>query len=50
METKLHTVVELHLTLLKSKMAKMFDKMWIFSNPGDAGSALGCILAKSKKD
>jgi carbamoyltransferase len=32
-----------------SKIAKMFDKMWIFPNPGDAGSALGCILAKSKK-
>ena len=23
--------------------------MWIFPNPGDAGSALGCILAKTKK-
>ena len=32
-----------------SKIAPLFDKMWIFPNPGDAGSALGCILAKSKK-
>ena len=32
-----------------SKIAPLFDKMWIFPNPGDAGSALGCILAKTKK-
>ena len=32
-----------------SKIARLFDKMWIFPNPGDAGSALGCILAKTKK-
>ena len=27
----------------------MFDKFWIFPNPGDSGSALGCILCKTKK-
>lgn len=32
-----------------SKIHKLFDKMWIFPAPGDAGSALGCILAKTKK-
>ena len=32
-----------------SKIAPLFDKMWIFPNPGDAGSALGCLLAKTKK-
>ena len=32
-----------------SKLAPMFDKFWIFPNPGDSGSALGCILAKTKK-
>ena len=32
-----------------SKIAKLFDQMWIFPNPGDSGSALGCILAKTKK-
>ena len=32
-----------------SKIRPMFDDMWIFPNPGDAGSALGCILAHTKK-
>ena len=27
----------------------MFDDMWIFPSPGDAGSALGCILAHRKE-
>ena len=32
-----------------SKIRPLFDDMWIFPNPGDAGSALGCILAHTKK-
>jgi len=32
-----------------SKIHKLFDKMWIFPNPGDAGSALGCILAHTQE-
>ena len=32
-----------------SKIRKKFKKMWIFPNPGDAGSALGCILAHTKQ-
>jgi carbamoyltransferase len=32
-----------------SKIRPMFDNMWIFPNPGDAGSALGCVLAHTKQ-
>lgn len=32
-----------------SKIRDKFDNMWIFPNPGDAGSALGCILAHTKE-
>ena len=32
-----------------SKIRPMFDDMWIFPSPGDAGSALGCILAHRKE-
>jgi carbamoyltransferase len=32
-----------------SKIRKKFKNMWIFPNPGDAGSALGCILAHTKR-
>lgn len=32
-----------------SKIRPMFKDMWIFPNPGDAGSALGCILAHTKQ-
>jgi len=32
-----------------SKIRGMFDNMWIFPNPGDAGSALGCVLAHTKQ-
>ncbi len=32
-----------------SKIHKLFDDMWIFPNPGDAGSALGCVLAHTKE-
>ena len=32
-----------------SKIRPMFDNMWIFPSPGDAGSALGCILAHTKQ-
>ena len=32
-----------------SKIRPMFDNMWIFPNPGDAGSALGCVLAHTKE-
>jgi|TARA_A100000172_G_scaffold32963_1_gene19782 carbamoyltransferase len=32
-----------------SKIAPKFDNMWIFPNPGDAGSALGCVLAHNKE-
>ena len=32
-----------------SKIRPKFDNMWIFPNPGDAGSALGCILHKTKQ-
>lgn len=32
-----------------SKVAAMLDKLWIFPNPGDAGSALGCILAHTQQ-
>jgi len=28
---------------------KYFDKVWIMPNPGDAGSAIGCVLAKKRK-
>jgi len=28
-----------------SKIHNMFDKVWIMPNPGDAGSAIGCVLA-----
>jgi carbamoyltransferase len=27
----------------------LFDDIWIMPNPGDAGSSLGCILAKTKQ-
>ena len=32
-----------------SKIAHMFDKVWIFPNPGDAGASLGCALAHNKR-
>jgi carbamoyltransferase len=32
-----------------SKIHELFDNMWIFPSPGDAGSALGCILAHTKQ-
>jgi len=32
-----------------SKIRNKFKEMWIFPNPGDAGSALGCILAHTKQ-
>ena len=28
---------------------KYFDDVWIMPNPGDAGSAIGCVLAREKK-
>lgn len=28
---------------------RFFDNVWIMPNPGDAGSAIGCVLAKEKK-
>ena len=28
---------------------KYFDNVWIMPNPGDAGSAIGCVLAHKKK-
>jgi carbamoyltransferase len=28
---------------------KYFDNVWIMPNPGDAGSAIGCVLAKKRK-
>lgn len=32
-----------------SKIRPMFNRMWIFPNPGDAGSALGCVLKHTKE-
>ena len=32
-----------------SKFAHMFDRVWIFPNPGDAGASLGCALAHNKR-
>ena len=32
-----------------SKIRAMFDDMWIFPSPGDAGSSLGCILAHTEQ-
>lgn len=32
-----------------SKIRPLFDDMWIFPSPGDAGSALGAILAHTQK-
>jgi carbamoyltransferase len=32
-----------------SKIRTMFDDMWIFPSPGDAGSSLGCILAHTQQ-
>ena len=32
-----------------SKIAHTLDKLWIFPSPGDAGSALGAILAHTKE-
>jgi carbamoyltransferase len=30
--------------VLNAKIAPLFENMWIFPNPGDAGSAVGCAL------
>ena len=32
-----------------SKIRSIFDDMWIFPSPGDAGSSLGCILAHTRQ-
>lgn len=32
-----------------SRIRAFFDDMWIFPSPGDAGSALGCVLAHTKQ-
>ena len=32
-----------------TKIRALFDDMWIFPSPGDAGSAVGCVLAHLKK-
>ena len=32
-----------------SKFAHMFDRVWIFPNPGDAGASVGCALAHNKR-
>ena len=32
-----------------SKIREMFDMMWVFPNPGDAGASLGAALAHTKR-